>query len=296
MEENIEAVVKEDDKVEAAKSPEEVQEDLVFNKERFVANIQKLAKDRGIKLSELEEFAKVSPGYLSRITNKSSRVMPSIYTALLIANKLGTTVDILLKADLTYSSPNDNYVQDFLNKLISDSQAFQMVWDIETEEAINNIISMRPDDVQHPLFRSYCDMDNCLVAYDSLFHPYESDQKVEAKPPFYHTKINNGKYDLYLARIDYDDELGLDFFEYELYMVDGKGKVQPVCHSMWNVSNEVGRLLYTLYSVAGETIKHVKITKTVRSAIDDFMKSEITDYDDSETEQTPATTDDELPF
>lgn len=298
MEQHNEAIVNGEAKVETpAKTPDEAMEDLYFNKERLVANIQKLAKDKGIKVSELEEFAKVSSGYLSRITNKSSRVMPSIYTIMLIALKLGTTVDILLNADLSYSSPNDNYVQDFLNKLISESQAFQLVWDVETEEAIHNVLSMRPDDCQHPLFRVYCDMDRNAIAYDSLFHPYESDSKVEAKPPFYHTKINSGKYDLYLTRIDYDDPIGLDLFEYELYLIDTNRKVQPVCHSMWNASNEVGTLLSKLYSIAGETIKHVKLNKTVRTAIDDFMKSEIADYDDGETGQEPIIdTDGELPF
>ena len=253
----------------------------VFDKERFVNNVQKLAKDKGLKIGDIEKTLSLSQGYLSRINKSSSRVMPNIDMIARIAQMLGTTIDALLFVDLTAASPSDEYMVSFLRQLVVDSEAFDLVWNVDTEEAIANIISMDPENVPHPLFRSLFDADKYAVAYDSRFHPYESDSRIKAMPPFYHVKINDGECELYLSRIYYTATEEVGGYEYELYMVDSVdhrinrrdayGEVHPVCHAIFNEKNEIHNQLKYLYSIAGETLKHVKLEKPVRNAIEQFM-------------------------
>ena len=113
----------------------------VFDKERFVKNVQKLAKDKGLKIGYIEKALSLSQGYLSRINKENSRVMPNIDVIARIAQILGTTIDALLFVDLTASSPTHDYVVSFLKQLVEDSQAFDLVWNVDTEEAIAKLPS-----------------------------------------------------------------------------------------------------------------------------------------------------------
>lgn len=50
----------------------------MFDKRLFISNIYQLAKERSVKIGDLEKKAGVSVGYLSRINKEDSNTVPTI--------------------------------------------------------------------------------------------------------------------------------------------------------------------------------------------------------------------------
>ena len=78
-----------------------------FDKTRCLTNIYYLARQKGIKIGDLEAEANVSTGYFSRLNKEDNKTVPSIETLLLVADKLGVSVDALVRRDYATPTPRE---------------------------------------------------------------------------------------------------------------------------------------------------------------------------------------------
>lgn len=99
-----------------------------YNKKTCIDNIYFLAKKKNLKIGELEAEVGVSAGYLSRLNKEDNKSNPSIDVIAGIANKLGTSVDVLIGEPFAELSSTEEYILRLLAKLQQDSDGDKLVW------------------------------------------------------------------------------------------------------------------------------------------------------------------------
>jgi len=243
-------------------------------------------KERNIKTGDFETAVGVSAGYFSRLNKEGSKTTPSIEVLYEIAKELHISIDTLISIDLTALTASEMYMLDFLEKLLTKTSSFEMVWDKESDIYLRNLPIDENGNALHPLFEnrqlsaigeSGYPEPYWQVVYNSLFRPEEAIETIDDG-----FKISIGKKTtLYLMCIEIPtkDELPFGMTEYELYLVKGY-TVEPLCHYDSERESPFNNMLQKLYRSAAESSKHIKIKDTVRSAIDAFMNDTELDEDD----------------
>lgn len=234
-----------------------------FNKAICLSNIYYLAKKQGVKIGDLESAAGVSAGYISRLNKEDNTSSPSIEAVVAIARKLEIPLDALLSRDYSALTSAENYLLQFLDKLLLDTTATDLIWE---REPVAKICKYGVDEdgyAIHPLFIAEDDG----TAYNSLFHEGESiglladGYKVELQP----RKV------LYIMAVGVETGESMPKREYELYSVV-RGRPSPICHSVWSEDACFNKRLEEIYAAAAESSKLPKIDPEVKDLIDGFME------------------------
>ena len=114
-----------------------------YNREVFLTNIYYLAKQKGIKISELESAAKVSPGYISRIKKETNKTAPNVEFVANIANELEMSIDTLITHPLDSKTPTELLMIRFIDALIKQTTEDELVWDSKPASVLSTV-TMNP--------------------------------------------------------------------------------------------------------------------------------------------------------
>lgn len=254
----------------------------MFDKKRCIANIYQLAKEQGIKIGDLEKKAGTSAGYLSRINKDDNNSSPSIDFIAAVAMVLGVTVDALIKNDYTTPTATEKYLLDFIDTLLSRTNADELDWKKELVADLRNV-GFDPDgDPAHPLFAYGPNGVHSDPVYKSHFN-----NEYEISGDCFHLKMpGNDNTVLYLMCADMPGSKDLPFGgdDYELYIVK-RWEVKPLCHADPD-SSPFYSALHQLYAAVEESCKHPKLDPEVMRSIDLFMQAATIEDDE----------DGELPF
>ena len=79
-------------------------------------NVKFAAKQKQMKIGDIEEKAGVSPGYFSRLAGKDDR-NSTIDALMNVADLLGVSFELLLTSDLESKTPTERLVLDFISAL-----------------------------------------------------------------------------------------------------------------------------------------------------------------------------------
>ena len=251
---------------------------MKFDKKRFLRNTHYLANEKKMKIGDLEKNAGVSVGYLSRLGKEDNKSIPGVEVLLSFSNLLEVGIDALVNSDLTALTSTEKFLCNFLDGLLSKTNSFEYIWEIEKLEQLNSIGLDVNGIPEHPLYRtnSSCyDTSVSVAEYDSLFHRGE---KIDLCGDIVKVLINAGVW-TYIAKVTLSTgELSLSNIEYELYFVQGSS-IEPVCSS--TMGNGIfNNKLATLYLAARESGKHIKISNNAKNIINDFMSGVV--YSDDE--------------
>lgn len=243
----------------------------MFDKRLCIANIYQLAKERGMKLGDLEKNAGVSAGYLSRLNKDDSTATPSIDFVASVAKALGVTVDAIINNDYTALTPTEKYILAFIDKLLSQTNADELDWKKETINQLQTIGYDEMGSPDHPLFVMAFEDGDPHPAYNSQFnsgHTISGDCFCLSLPGVERAFI-------YLMCTDDPraEDLPFRIDDYELYMVKN-WKVQPLCHAL-PVGSPFYEALSSLYAAVTESSKHPKLDADVMSAINAFMRGPV---------------------
>lgn len=245
-----------------------------FNKMLCLSNIYHLAKQRNIKIGDLESAAGVSAGYISRLNKPDTKTSPSIEMLAIVADKLDVSLDALLYHDYENLTPTEKYVVDFLEKLRSKTLSHDEIWRRETYSRLRRVGQDHRGNPEHPLFDWTKDENGCTsIEYISYFREGERVVIIDDGYvlPF------DGNQSLYLMKVgvpvEMDDRGNTMETEYELYLVDSSWNVSIVCHSTFEEESPYNQPLEDLYTAAADSSKHPILTGNVRSAINSFMES-----------------------
>lgn len=241
-----------------------------YSKNNLLKNIAYLMKIKNVKIGELEEAAKVSAGYLSRLRqNSADNAAPGLDTLILMADKLGVTITTLLYCDFNSLTDTEGYIQKFLTKLINETTKLNgFEWEKETASAVLS-------DIRHPLciqqdLNFYRDKQ---TSYNSLF----TDSECALAGPVF--KLTNKNKTLYIAHIliNLSNQSKDDSYELYLYM---NNKLNKICNSNHEGKDEIKALLTSLYEAAEATSHNLKIDDNVKECIDEFLDDDTSDIDD----------------
>lgn len=253
-----------------------------FNKKILLDNIALLLKKSNMKIGELETAAGVSLGYISRIS-KDEKAKPGIDFILNTASALNVSVDTLVKVDMTVLTPTERYLVSFLEKLIQDTRADKLDWNRETQDFLN--CQQEADQygfTDHPLFRYETfteDIDYPQEVSRVIFVSNSYDVNTWIAGDCYNLRLKNGTY-LYLMNISkrVHNANDPDAYAKEVWIAPSRFDRQYLCST--NNAAIIASLVETLYTTIKESLRHPRVNKNVRYAIDAFMNDDLEDDED----------------
>ena len=247
----------------------------MFDKSRCIGTIYALAKEKGIKIGDLEETAGVSKGYLSRINKEDSTSSPSIELLDSISRQLGVGIDYLVNFSHDTLSPNEQFVMQFIDKQMRMTMAGKLEWLVETSTILN---AEDDTEVENPLVsltKNYSDEAN--VWYDC--HVYRSaiyeEGGADVSGACYHASITGGA-TVYLNCVTYSiPSEGGRFSSWnheqgviEVYLI--RNGVQPIC-STYYVAEELKKAVKDLYAAAASTPSKIALSHNTRSVMQSLI-------------------------
>ena len=237
-----------------------------MNSKRCIENIRFLAKEKNLKIGEIEKGAGVSPGYLSRFTKEDATSMPSVEVLAAFAKATSVTIDSLIYMDYPKLSPSDRFILTFLQELTAKTSASEATWTVQQSDCLyeTNYYSGVPS---HPLFRIERGEHDATVCYHSEFRDYE----VSLSGNSYKLQIGSDT-DLHLMSVIWDQSPNKDRQEYELYFVKNDS-VTPLCHSVSDGFSPFNDVLKVLYAEAAESTSHIHLSDSVKEALDAYLKT-----------------------
>ena len=260
----------------------------MFDKKLCMDNIYAVAKDKGIKIGDLERKAGLSAGYLSKLSKEGNTAVPAIDSLLVIAQTLGISIDALVSVEHKKLNKNEKYLEAFINKLIRGTESGVITWEIEGGFYLNS--NATGENFEHPLFLPIPSatpdpvtgdlVDYVANVYQSRFLRFSSRISFDT---CYHCELDESGNILYMMKIFPDDknyperdieeilrEPGVGHEEIELYIVDHDNKVKTLC-STYAVGKEMRKIIEKLYSKVSEFGTFLSLPSDTKSIIDDFM-------------------------
>lgn len=122
---------------------------MKFDRMRLMNNINTLIKDKNIKIGELENSIGISTGYLSKMSKAENESMPGIDLIWKLAQKLGTSIDMLVGGDFERSNDNLFQLIRLLDKMKKDTEMHNIEWKRIPKEFYKKVKS---GEERHPLF------------------------------------------------------------------------------------------------------------------------------------------------
>lgn len=246
----------------------------MFEKTRCINNIYSLAKERGVKIGDLEEGSGVSKGYLSRVAKPDYQGSPSIEMLDAIAHQLGVGIDFLVNYDPDSLSSNEQFVMRFIDKLSTQTETEKMEWLYETMGTLTADDNSKVDNPLVSVKKEFSDELNRW--YDT--HEYSSaiyEGYVTITGTCYHAKLSTSHAEVYLNHVMYHNtprnEKLQNYAEdiIEVYLVDKT--VQPICSTFY-VSDELRNAVDNLYQMISSTPSKIALSQSTRSTMDFFIK------------------------
>ncbi|SCZ80465.1 helix-turn-helix domain-containing protein [Acidaminobacter hydrogenoformans] len=231
-----------------------------------VSNIYTLINRSNKKIGELESFAGVSTGYLSRQNKEGGVVKLSLEFVIKAAEFLEVNLDDLVGADLSTLTPDEQFLMRFFEKVIEDTISCELDWKRESENSL--------DDYNKP---------HILFEYrrsHNEFGEIDLDAKVYISQFVDNAFINGDAYRTLLK--DTNSELIImncsapskstdkefDYF-YELYIIDEKEAKALCCTFMTN--EPITKQIERLYLYASENSKNIKMDKGIKAILGLYM-------------------------
>lgn len=260
----------------------------MFDKKLCMDNIYYLAKEKGVKIGDLEKGAGLSTGYLSKLSKEGNTAVPGIDSLLEIANALSISIDALVSIDFRVLNSNEKYFEAFIEKLIRGTDSGKVTWEIEGGAFLNS--NNTGDNFVHPLFLPTPSaipdpvtgelVDYIANVYQSRFLRFNS--RIHFSN-CYHCELGEGGDIFYMMKINPDkrnypersieeimEKPEVIYEEVELYIVDRNEIVKPLC-STYSVGEEMRKIIAKLYSKVSGTGNYINLSSDTKSIIDDFM-------------------------
>lgn len=266
-----------------------------FNRSVCLENIDYLLAQKGIKLGALETDSGNRPGYLSRMKSGKSTSDPSIEFLMIASEQLEVPLDMLVSSKVSELTPTEEFILNFLKKVINDTKEDKLTWERELVAELENLEIYTDNQgyssVSHPLYSVHEerteDNYNEYPVYESLFF-----KGCDVKPcnNCYHARLLPTDQWLYIMACEKGDERITckeeSFFELYLVSYDrfGNATTKKVCNTL-DVSSPIKATINSMIQLIVVSLSHVHIEDTVKDAIDAYMKG-----------IAPLPDDDTLPF
>ena len=247
-------------------------EQIQYDKKLFIDNVYFLAKEKDLKIGEIEAACGVSSGYLSRLRQGEKNVAPGADFLLAISAQLSASVDALLSYDFTSATESEAAVLRYLDKLIRETETRKLSWQ-EDMGGYADTIPVNPEGrTPHPLYLTIpVDGSESEPFYHSKYHP----SLFDLVPVKCYGCIFPGERVLYLVQVwntgDNPSSPG-DWTELELVMT-GRGLEVPVPlgHTNHEKASRLDAAMNQLFAVVEDAAVLPQLTPDARAIIDEYL-------------------------
>ena len=257
-----------------------------YQKDRFVDNVYFLARQKRLKIGELESACGVSVGYLARLRQEQKNVAPGADFLLAIATKLSVPMDLLLLFDFS-TVEADSDVISFIGKLVRETQSRRLLWqqDILAPRGYLPLETIRTN--PHPLYVSSRGRTESIVLvayYRSMAHPELLGLIV---PAAYKCAFPGGR-TLYLVQIENRSKDSPAWSELELVMT-GPDLSDPVllAHINHEQRAQLDDVLKFLLSTIQNILALPLMSREAREIIHDYLQ-EVNDESEENESDRPS--------
>ena len=247
----------------------------MFDKARCIGNIYALAKKKGLKIGELEEKAGVSKGYLSRINKEDNTSIPPINLLDSIAEQLNVSVDYLINFSPEGMTENDEFLMQFVDKLLKRTNARQLEWILQTENFLPPENKLSKEKAILKISSDLSDYYRLFGKGDELNSHFYSGVTSLAGDGYYCELFPNSSTRLYIVDVIYKDfdetksDILASAYALELYILD-EGKINPLCSTVY-VKPEIEEHVKKLYKAVATVSSRIGITQETRSIMKKFI-------------------------
>ena len=245
---------------------------MEYSKALLIGNVYALAKDRKLKIKDLESGCGVSVGYFSRLRQGENNVAPGADFLLALADRLSVSVDALLTFDFSRATGSEAEVLHFLEKLLRETQIRKRDWQEDYGGYLDTVPVSLDGSTPHPLFMAVQDPDGAsVVRYHTMFHA-NLWGLVPVKT--YGTSFP-GSRTLYLVQVwnTGDDPASPgDWTELELVMT-GPGIYDPIplCHTSHERAGRLDTAMLRLFDAVEDAAVLPVLTPEAREIISEYL-------------------------
>ena len=248
---------------------------MKYDKNLFITNVYYLAKQRDVKIRELESGCGVSAGYFARLRQEKKNAAPGADFLLAVADLLSVSVDALLTFDFSEASDAETALHHYMEKLVRETQSHQLSWQEDAFGYLDNLVINKDGKTPHPLFDTIPDSSGreSLPFYLSRFR-----QEMKALVPLEtYGCVFPGGLTLYLVKVwNSGDNPAFpgDWTELELLMTGpGKYDSMPFCHTDHEKRTRLEPDLKRLFSVVRDAVQLPHLTPEARVYIDNYLSA-----------------------
>ena len=256
-----------------------------FNKSLCFSNIRELLKDNPeVKIGQIEKEAGIRLGYMARLEKGDNPAEPSIEFVVTAAKLLNVSVDTLVNYDLANLTSTEKYLVKFIEKLKTDTLSERINWNVETQFELDRYEVDYNGNSKHPLFglETFYRKSDCEYPEEVTENVYVSKTfgpNTAIKGDCFNLKLKNGS-TLYLMNlvkdVHYTNDKNAFVKEAVIYVPHGKTQVVATTKDEY----PIGQLLDELYILVEENMKHPPVNSDVMTAIDAFMRDDLSDDED----------------
>lgn len=249
---------------------------MEFDRNRLIDNIYRVAKEKNIKIGTLEQSARVSPGYLSRLAKDDSKGSFAVELLCNVAEQLGKTLDALVYTEHKGLTENEEKMLAFLDRLTMLTENFTLEW-----KMLPPMIQDETYEFEHPLFRvvDRCDPDpngNFIsykkTEYCSHFLDQEYSTTIEGR--CFHVLFDGfSNREVYLMFVSQYNPASFDRQKaLEIYFLRQNKYVEPIVCSLL-ACDQIVEAMKRLYKTVDDARSHLTFDRDSIGAIDRFLKA-----------------------
>lgn len=248
---------------------------MIFDKAVFLKNVEFLMQTKQVKASEIEDLAKVSRGYYSRLKKAGNSSIPGIEFIMTASSIFGVTVETISTVDLSQCSENEYYLSSFIERLISKTETKELSWSVYSREDYTNKQENKKDEdlffkYEKPLMEVITNQLKGKTTYNSTFK-------------YGNYSCSGMEGDIYLCPINSESTFcivkvllsnkSIEQNGLELFMITNHNKRSNICCITPTKPKIYDVELRNLYNIIREQINENTIDDGTKAVIDSFMNS-----------------------
>lgn len=244
-----------------------------YDKKILFENIRLLAKEKGIKLGDIERNSGNTVGYMSRLDKENNMSPPNFDFVITASHMLDVSVEKLIGGKLEELDENEELLLKFIKKIKNQTDHRNIYWNKETEKLMNGGEPFSPQNA-HPLHRgtegTYIDSDLGLVSgmvsyYSSKFVENGVATVLDAS---YNADLRELGGTVYIVPVKYD--AGNCY--YELYIVNGN-RADALCTTK-DIKKVINDEIEELYKEIVKGYSSIRLQPDLKNAISKYVEKE----------------------
>ncbi len=244
-----------------------------YDRNRLINNINYLLKQRGIKNKDLEAYAGVSPGYISRISADSNTSNPGIDYVCKVANFFEIPFNVLISENLADESHDEELCRKFIHVLYDETKYGHIIWlpyskkELESADSQNTIYSgIIGYDKIDPHFDEDCN--SWQYYYKSIIN---SGEYVKMKSNFYSAEFDNRVFVIAYVTYEYANKCVVKNEDaYELWLIDDPKKPTPL-FSTFKKSNNIKAMFDKIIAMCSSSESNINLSDSSIASIKKFL-------------------------